>query len=134
MRRWTPGLRAQVARRTDAVAWCSVGRIWYAPWNKVARLKEPVPAEGPIVSEIRGAACLNARVAREVDAGSCEQSGVRQSVAGIAVAEKNRCLRISAPGAWSVAVRHRSSGLAGTISGTIEGTVGGRVSRDLVYT
>ena len=63
-----------------------------------------------------------------------QQSGVRQSVAGIVVGEKNRCIRISAPGAWSVAVRRRSSELAGTISGTIEGTVGGRVSRDLVYT
>jgi hypothetical protein len=59
---------------------------------------------------------------------------VCQSVAGIAVAEKNRCLRISAAGGWSVAVRHQSSGLAGTISGTIERTIGGRVSRDLVYT
>jgi len=69
-----------------------------------------------------------------VDAGSCEQSGVCQSVAGIAVAEKNRCLRISTPGAWSVAVRHPSSGLAGTIAGTIVGTIARRVSRNLVYT
>jgi hypothetical protein len=35
-------------------------------------------------------------VAREVDAGSCKQSGVRQSVAGIVVGEKNRCIQISA--------------------------------------
>lgn len=77
---------------------------------------------------------VNARVAREVDAGSCDQSGVRQSVAGIVVGEKNRCIQITAPGAGSVAVRRHCSGLAGTISGTIEGAVGGRVSRDLVYT
>ncbi len=99
------------------------------------RFKEPVPAEGPIVRQIRRAPrVFNARMAREVDAGSCEQSGVRQSVAGIVVGEKNRCIRISAPGAGSIAVRRQSSELAGTISGTIEGTVGGRVSRDLVYT
>jgi len=66
-------------------------------------------------------------VARDVDAASWEQSGVRQAVAGTAVAEKNRCLRIRGPGVWIVAARHQSSGLAGTISGTIEGTVGGRV-------
>ena len=71
---------------------------------------------------------------REVDAGSCEQSGVRQSVAGIVVDEKNRCIRIGAQGASGVAVQRRSSALAGTISGTIEGTSAGRVSRDLVYT
>ena len=47
---------------------------------------------------------VNARVAREVDAGSCAQSVVRQSVAGIVVGEKNRCIRIRVPGAWSVAV------------------------------
>jgi len=73
-------------------------------------------------------------VARDVDAGSCEQSGLRQSLAGNAVAEKNRCIRTSDPGAWTVAVRRQFSRLPGTISGTIEGTVGGRVSRDLVYT
>jgi hypothetical protein len=59
---------------------------------------------------------------------------VRESVAGIVIGEKNRCIRISVPGAWSVAVWRQSLGLAGTISGTTEGTVGGRVSRDLVYT
>jgi len=81
-----------------------------------------------------GVGCLQRASGQIVDAGACEQSGVCQSVAGIAVAEKNRCLRISAPGLWSVAVPHQSSGLAGTISGTKEGTVGGGVSRDLVYT
>ena len=67
-------------------------------------------------------------------AGSCEQSGVCQAVAGISVAEKNRCLQISAPAARIVAARRQSSRLAGTISGTVEGTVGKRVSRDIVYT
>jgi hypothetical protein len=42
-----------------------------------------------------------------------------QSVAGIVVGEKNRCVRISAPAAWSVAGSRRFRGLAGTISGTI---------------
>jgi len=59
----------------------------------------------------------------DVDAGSCEQSGVRQSVAGIAVAEKNRCIRTSDPGWWTVAVRRQSSRLAWTISGTVGGRV-----------
>jgi len=36
-------------------------------------------------------------VAREVDASTSEQSGVRQSLAGIAVGEKNRCIRIGVP-------------------------------------
>jgi hypothetical protein len=40
---------------------------------------------------------FNARAVREVDAGSCEQSGVRQSVAGIVVGEKNRCISEGAP-------------------------------------
>jgi hypothetical protein len=49
-------------------------------------------------------------------------------------AEKNRCLRISARGACSVAVRHQSSGLAETISGTIEGdTRRARKSRSRLY-
>ena len=41
-------------------------------------------------------ASFNARVAREVEAGACTQSGVCQSVAGIAVVEKNRCIWIIA--------------------------------------
>jgi hypothetical protein len=36
-------------------------------------------------------------VATEVVVGSPEQSDVRQSVAGIVVGEKNRCIQISAP-------------------------------------
>jgi hypothetical protein len=92
-------------------------------WRKLGRELDPARV-----------GCLQRASGLRVDAGSCEQSGVCQSVAGIAVAEKNRCLRISAPVAWSVAVRCQSSRLAGTISGTIEGTVGGRVSHDLVYT
>jgi hypothetical protein len=70
---------------------------------------------------LRAPRVFNAQVAREVDAGSCEQSDARQSVAGIVVGEKNRCILITAPSAWSVAVRRHCSGLAGTISGTIEG-------------
>jgi hypothetical protein len=100
----------------------------------VQRFREPVPAEGLIVSQIRRASGGLRREWPKSARRLMRQSGVCQSVAGIAVAEKNRCLRIGAPGAWSVAVRHQSSGLAGTISGTIEGTLGGRVSRDLVYT
>jgi hypothetical protein len=97
--------------------------------------REPVPAEGVIVSRIRRASgVFNARVVKGRTPAHASKSSVCQSVAGIAVAEKNRCLRISAPGAWSVAARHQSSGLAGTISGTIQGAVGGRVSRNLVYT
>jgi hypothetical protein len=38
-------------------------------------------------------------VTREVDASTSEQSGVRQSFAGIVVGEKNRCVRISVPDA-----------------------------------
>lgn len=78
-----------------------------------------MPAEGRNRDRIpRAVLSFNARVAREVDAGSCEQGGLRQSVAGIAVVEKNRCIRISAPNAWSGALGRQSSGLAGTtISG-----------------
>jgi len=43
-----------------------------------------------ISRELRG---FNVVVVREVDAGSCKQSGVRQSVAGIVVDEKNRCMQ-----------------------------------------
>ena len=58
-----------------------------------------MPAEGPDRAlDPTSVRRLNARVAREVDAGSCEQSDARQSVAGIVVGEKNRCLRITAPG------------------------------------
>jgi hypothetical protein len=39
----------------------------------------------------------DAQVAREVDASTSEQSGVRQSLAGIIVGEKNRYVRISGP-------------------------------------
>ena len=81
-----------------------------------------------------GVRVSNAQGATGVDAGSCEQSDMGQSVAGIAVAEKNRCIRTSAQGAWTEAVRCQSSRLAGTISGTIERTVDRRVSGDLVYT
>jgi hypothetical protein len=71
------------------------------------RFGEPVPAEGLIVSQIRRVSGgLQAASGQRADAGSCEQSGECQSVAGIAVAEKNRCLRLTAPGAWSVADRH----------------------------
>ena len=75
------------------------------------RFKQPVPAERPDrAPDPAGVGVFDARVAREVDAGPCEQSGVRQSVAGITVVEKNRCIRISAAGAWSVPVRRRTSG------------------------
>ena len=72
-----------------------------------------------------GRGCLQRARAREVGAGSCEQSVVCQSVVGIAVAEMNRCLRISAPGAWTVAARHQSSGLAGTFQGQPRGQSAG---------
>ncbi len=91
--------------------------------RRTYRALDPTCAAGP-----------STRERLESGRGSCEQSGVHQSVADIAVVENNRCLRISAPCAWSGAVRRQSSELAGTDSGTIDGTVGGRVSRDLVYT
>ena len=103
--------------------------------DPMQRFKEPVPGEDRSCAGSHAhLVSFKARVAREVDADSCEQNRVPQSVAGIPIVEKNRCIRISARGAWSGAVRRQSSGLAGTISGTIEGAVGGRVSRDLVYT
>jgi hypothetical protein len=90
------------------------------------RFREPVPAEDPIVCQIpRAPGVVNARVAREVDAGSGAQSAAGQSVAGIVVGEKNRCIRIGAPGQGSVALQGRSSELAGTVSGTIEGQSAG---------
>ena len=53
---------------------------------------------------------------------------------------RDRCRRqeplhshITAPGAWSGAVRRLGSGLAGTISGTIEGTSTARKSRSRLY-
>jgi hypothetical protein len=103
--------------------------------GSMQRFREPVHPEGAIVSWIwRASGVFNARVAQDVDTGSCEQSGVCQSVAGIAVAEKNRCLRISAPGAWSVAVLHHLQGWQGQFQGQSRGKLGGRVSPDLVYT
>ena len=82
----------------------------------------------------RAPSVVNAPVAREVDAGSCAQGGVRRSVAGIVVGEKKPLHSDRVSGAWSVAVWRRSLGLAGTITGATEGTGGGRVSRELVYT
>ena len=72
-------------------------------------------------ARVRSAASrvLNARVNREVDVSVGEQSGVRQSLAGMVVAEKNRCVRISAPSACAATFRGGFSELAGTISGTI---------------
>ena len=114
---------------------CSFNHLVTAGVGGTQRFKEPVRAEGPIVRQIpQTRRVFNARVAREVDAALCEQSCLHRPVAGIVVGEKNRCIRIGAPGQGSIALRGRSSELAGTISGTIEGTVGGRVSRDLVYT
>ena len=73
-----------------------------------------MPAEDPILRWIlRAPQVVNAQVAREVDAGSCGESGVRQSVAGIVVVEKNRCIRIGAPGAWSVAFNAQLQGCQG---------------------
>jgi hypothetical protein len=46
-------------------------------------------------SDLRAPRVLNARVATEVDASTCEQIGARQSLAGIVVGEKNRCVRIN---------------------------------------
>jgi hypothetical protein len=105
-----------------------------APSMKVAvhrtgAFRRPDREPDPAVSGV-----FNTRVARELDAGSSEQSGLRQSLAGNAVTEKNRWIRTNVPGAWTGAFRRQFSRLAGTISGTIEGTVGGCVSRDLVYT
>ena len=66
------------------------------------RLQEPVPAEGTIVRQVpRAPRVFNAQVGREVDAGLCEQSDVRQSVAGIVVGEKNRCLPMAQTSARS---------------------------------
>ena len=101
-----------------------------APWRKAAVHRTDTRQKPDRELDPATSGAFIARVAREVVVGLREQSGVRQSVGGIAVAEKNRYLRISAPRASSGAVRHRSAGLAGTI----EGTFGGRVSRDLVYT
>jgi hypothetical protein len=64
-------------------------------------------------------------VAREVDAGSCEQSGVWQSVAGIAVVEKNRCIRISAPDPWNGAVDASIQGWQGQFQGQSRGQSAG---------
>jgi hypothetical protein len=55
-----------------------------------------VPAEDPILRWIlRAPQVVNAQVAREVDAGSCGEGGVRQSVAGIVVVEKNAAFRLA---------------------------------------
>jgi hypothetical protein len=57
--------------------------------------REPVPAnDHPRARDLRSPRVFNARVAKEVDASASEQSGVPQSLAGIAVGEKNRCIRI----------------------------------------
>ncbi len=82
------------------------------------RFSEPVPAEGRGASRIgRASGVFDTRVAREVDAGSHEQSGVGQSVAGIVVGEKNRCLPISASGAWIVEARTNLLGWQGQLQG-----------------
>jgi hypothetical protein len=64
----------------------------------------------------------NVRVARHADAGSCEQSGVSQSVAGIAVAEKTRCIRPALRARRQSPFGASIQGWQGTISGTILGT------------
>ena len=53
------------------------------------RAGEPVRAADPPSSRL-----LHARLTGEVDASSCEESVVRQSLAGMVVGEKNRCIQI----------------------------------------
>jgi hypothetical protein len=51
-----------------------------------------VRAADPLSSRI-----LNARLTSEVDASSCEQSAVRQSLADMVVGEKNRGILVTGP-------------------------------------
>lgn len=62
----------------------------------VQRIDRAISAPDP-----RAVRLLNARVAREVDASTCEQGTIGQSLAGIVVGDKNRCIRASASGANS---------------------------------
>jgi len=52
----------------------------------------PVRAADPLSSRL-----LNARLTGEVDASSCEESAVHQSLAGMVVGEKNRCILVTGP-------------------------------------
>jgi hypothetical protein len=112
------GFRVRQHARTESIS-------KRAPWRKAAVHRTGACRRTDRERDPAHVGCLQRPSGQRVDAGSCEQSGVCQSVAGIPVAEKNRCLRISAPGAWTGAVRHQSSGLAETISGTIEGQSAG---------
>jgi hypothetical protein len=69
---------------------------WFAVVAKL-RFDRPVPADGPFISsDLRTLRVLDARPTRYVDASTSEQSGARQSLAGIVVGEKNRCLLAAA--------------------------------------
>jgi hypothetical protein len=59
---------------------------------RLSRARFPSSAHGPI---------------RKVGAGACNEIFARQSVVGMVVGEKNRYIRISAPGALDVAARRR---------------------------
>ena len=55
------------------------------------------PADPFATPAPRASRILNARLTREVDASSCEQSSVRQSLAGMVVGKKNRCILVTGP-------------------------------------
>lgn len=83
---------------------------------------------------LRAARGVNARAARELDGSTCEQGAIGQSLAGMVVGGKNRCIRLSgsAPSSRALATPFRE--LTGTISGTILGTAGFPVTQSLAYT
>ena len=72
--------------------------------------REPKPA---------GVGCLQRAIGQTSGAGSCEQSGVCQSAAGIAIAEKNRCCANHVLDRRIAPVERRFSRLAVTISAII---------------
>ena len=64
---------------------------------------------------VRAARGVNARAAREPDGSTCEQGAIGQSLAGMVVGGKNRCIRLSGSDPSSRALATPFRELTGTI-------------------
>jgi hypothetical protein len=76
------------------------------PLSSQPNFRRPVRAPDPRAPRI-----LNARPTGEVGVSPCEQNDAWQSLAGILVGEKNRCIPTSAPGVDAALFRGRFWGL-----------------------
>lgn len=102
--------------------------------GKMERSREPVPVEDPIVGQIpRVPYVVNVRVTRELYAGSCAQSGVHQSVAGIASAKRTAAFESAFRASEASSFGANLQGRQGQFRGQSRGQSGARKSRSRLY-